>query len=108
MTASLVEKIADAVLYEGYLLYPYRHTSLKNRFRWTFGVVPPRSDGQPSDTPEHNFMQTEGLLRGSEKTAIEVKVRFLQVIARRVGDFCGQPGDACEASLTDMTLFREV
>jgi hypothetical protein len=36
------EQIANAVLYEGYLLYPYRASSLKNRFRWQFGVVAPR------------------------------------------------------------------
>jgi len=36
------EEIADAVLYEGYMLYPYRASALKNRFRWQFGVVAPR------------------------------------------------------------------
>ena len=34
--------VADAVLYEGYLLYPYRATSSKNQSRWQFGVL-----GQP-------------------------------------------------------------
>jgi hypothetical protein len=33
--------IADAVLYEGYLLYPYRATSSKNQSRWQFGVLGP-------------------------------------------------------------------
>ena len=35
--------VADAVLYEGYLLYPYRRSSGKNRVRWQFGVLAPRS-----------------------------------------------------------------
>ena len=36
--------VADAVLYEGYLLYPYRATSGKNQSRWQFGVLgPPRA-----------------------------------------------------------------
>ena len=35
-------RIADAVLYEGYLLYPYRASARKNRYRWTFGVLVPR------------------------------------------------------------------
>src|SRR5690348_5913716 len=35
--------VADAVLYEGYLLYPYRRSSPKNRVRWQFGVLAPRS-----------------------------------------------------------------
>ena len=34
--------VADAVLYEGYLLYPYRRSSGKNRVRWQFGVLAPR------------------------------------------------------------------
>ena len=33
---------AAAVLYEGYLLYPYRPSSVKNRQRWTFGGLFPR------------------------------------------------------------------
>jgi hypothetical protein len=32
-------KIADAVMYEGYILYPYRASAMKNRFRWQFGVL---------------------------------------------------------------------
>ena len=41
MNAKLVEDIANAVLYEGYMLYPYRPSSVKNRQRWNFGVVYP-------------------------------------------------------------------
>ena len=42
MTRPLVDRIADAVLYEGYMLYPYRPSSVKNRQRWTFGGLFPR------------------------------------------------------------------
>ena len=41
MKFALARRIADAVLYEGYLLYPYRLSSAKNQFRWQFGVVAP-------------------------------------------------------------------
>lgn len=34
--------VADAILYEGYLLYPYRRSSPKNRVRWQFGILAPR------------------------------------------------------------------
>jgi hypothetical protein len=37
--------VADAVLYEGYLLYPYRATSAKNQLRWQFGVLGPEHAG---------------------------------------------------------------
>ena len=43
MNLAAVEKIAHAVLYEGYLLYPYRRSSVKNQMRWTFGTLYPPS-----------------------------------------------------------------
>ena len=42
MNISAVEKIADAVLYEGYILYPYRASAVKNQQRFNFGVLYPR------------------------------------------------------------------
>ncbi|MEA2450462.1 MAG: hypothetical protein QOG63_2394, partial [Thermoleophilaceae bacterium] len=48
MTADPVRQIADAVLYEGYLLWPYRRSAMKNRQRWTFGGVYP-----PAWSAEH-------------------------------------------------------
>jgi len=35
MNQALVDKVVQAVLYEGYILYPYR-PSVKNHHRWTF------------------------------------------------------------------------
>lgn len=43
-----VRTVADAVLYEGYLLYPYRASSHKNRSRWQFGVLGPRPRRRPA------------------------------------------------------------
>ena len=45
MNQGLVDQIAAAVLYEGYILYPYR-PSVKNRRRWTFGGIVPRAYSQ--------------------------------------------------------------
>src|SRR5262249_44687235 len=45
------ERVADAVLYEGYVLYPYRASAAKNQYRWQFGVLAPRTprgDGEPA------------------------------------------------------------
>ena len=38
----MLEEIAAAVLYEGYILWPYRRSARKNQQRWTFGGVYPR------------------------------------------------------------------
>ena len=42
MNAAMVDGIVKAVLYEGYMLYPYRPSAVKNRQRFNFGVVYPR------------------------------------------------------------------
>ncbi|MGH3380960.1 MAG: hypothetical protein ACRDP6_40125 [Actinoallomurus sp.] len=70
-------KIADAVLYEGYLLYPYRASAVKNQVRWQFGVyVPPGF----TVTEEPSAGQTECLIEGGE--FVHVRSRFLHVQAR--------------------------
>ena len=46
VNVDVARQVADAVLYEGYLLYPYRASSSKNHARWQFGVLgPPGADG---------------------------------------------------------------
>jgi hypothetical protein len=74
-------KIADAVLFEGYVLYPYRASAKKNRARWQWGVVVPQSyqEAGGSDTWD---LQTEVLVEGHDDTRIQLQVRFLQVQAR--------------------------
>ncbi|MGH8930895.1 MAG: hypothetical protein ACRDZO_09790 [Egibacteraceae bacterium] len=82
-------KVADAVLYEGYVLYPYRASAKKNRARWQWGVVVPRAyrEAGGSDTWD---MQTEVLVEGRDDTRIQLQVRFLQVQARVV-EQAGEP-----------------
>ena len=43
MTAGALDRLVAATLYEGYILYPYRPSSVKNQVRWTFGGVHPRA-----------------------------------------------------------------
>ena len=78
-----VEKIAAAVLYEGYVLWPYRRSAQKNQKRWTFGGVYPRAFSETAGTNDPWLMQTQCLVTG-KNPAVEVKVRFLQVVERRV------------------------
>jgi hypothetical protein len=85
MNLGVVEQIAKAVLYEGYMLYPYRPSSVKNQQRWNFGVLCPQPYSEAQKGSEAWTMQTECLVEGSAMTAIEVRVRFLQLVARTVG-----------------------
>lgn len=86
MNAKRVEEIANAVLYEGYMLYPYRASSVKNRQRWNFGVVYPKNYGDVQRSIDPWFTHTECLVLGNPKTEIEIKVRFLQAISRTLGE----------------------
>lgn len=83
MSFELAQKVADAVLYEGYVLYPYRASAIKNRLRWQFGVVVPRGYAEKGGS-EPWAMQTECLVEPGAATALDVRVRFLQVQARTV------------------------
>ena len=78
-----VRAIADAVLYEGYILWPYRRSALKNQRRFTFGgVYPPAHTAAHEDDP--SAMRTEVLIEGGPATGIDVAVRFLQIVDRAV------------------------
>jgi hypothetical protein len=88
-----MKKIAEAVLYEGYLLYPYRRSARKNQQRWTFGVYPRAySEARGEDDPW--IMQTQCLVSGDEESAVEVKVRFLHVTERKVGEREARPSNS--------------
>lgn len=85
MNQQLVDQIARTVLYEGYLLYPYR-PSVKNRQRWTFGGLFPHAYSRAQGGSDPWTMQTECLVRGGQRTTLMVTVRFLQIVARLVGE----------------------
>jgi hypothetical protein len=71
-----VRRLADAVLYEGYVLWPYRATALKNQQRFTFGGV------YPPAWEDRSALQTQVLLEGDG--GVDVVVRCLHVVRRQV------------------------
>jgi hypothetical protein len=84
------KKIAEAVLYEGYLLWPYRRSARKNQQRWTFGGVYPRAYSEARGGDDPWIMQTECLVSGDEESGIDVSVRFLHVVERKVARKTGE------------------
>ena len=78
-----VRQIADAVLYEGYVLWPYRRSALKNTRRWTFGGVYPRAHSE-EHLDDRWIMRTECLVEGPPESKVDVRVRFLHVVRREV------------------------
>jgi hypothetical protein len=83
MNKDKIDQIASAVLYEGYLLYPYR-PSVKNRQRWTFGGIYPKSYSDRQSGTEPWFSQTECLIQGTSASSLTVRARFLQLQVRQV------------------------
>ena len=86
MNRALVDRIADAVLYEGYILYPYR-PAVKNRQRWTFGGLYPEAYCRAQAAGDAWSSQTECLVHGGQATAFEAVIRFLHLTERCVGEF---------------------
>lgn len=100
-----VRKIVDALLYEGYILYPYRPTSAKNRQRWTFGGIYPRVYSVATGGAEPWCIQTQCLLEGGNNTRVAVRVRFLHPLARDIGEL---PEPLTEWPQTHEPEFRRV
>jgi hydrogenase maturation protease len=85
MTRALVDRIVETVLYEGYVLYPYR-PCVKNRQRWTFGGLYPEAYCKAHDSGDAPGSQTECLVQGGPETTLDVTVRFLHLTERVVGE----------------------
>ncbi len=81
MNLDAVRRVADAVLYEGYILYPYRASAAKNRSRWQFGVLMPPAY-TAADPSETSFTQAECVFEHSGRPSMQIIVRFLQVQRR--------------------------
>jgi hypothetical protein len=97
----VAEKIAAAVLYEGYMLYPYRPSSVKNQQRWNFGVLYPRPYCEQQQGSDSWMMQTECLVKAAPSMHLAVKVRFLQIVQRRIGKLRDPRGKAPEDPPTE-------
>ena len=85
MNAALVDGVVKAVLYEGYMLYPYRPSSVKNQQRFNFGVVYPRAYSEAQGGSDAWTMQTQCLVQGGDETQCTVRVRFLRMVERTLG-----------------------
>jgi hypothetical protein len=99
MSLDLARTVADAVLYEGYLLYPYRATSRKNHARWQFGVLGPPGAAEQG-VGEESSMSVQCLLdlgratqNASPAPTVTIHLRFLQLQRRVV-----EAPDTCEPS----------
>ncbi|MFF3429378.1 hypothetical protein [Streptomyces sp. NPDC002602] len=92
---AIARQVADAVLFEGYVLYPYRASAAKNRLRWQFGVLVPPAWAPAHE--EHCLQQTEILMEPKGNATLAVELRFLHAQRRTVQQ--ARP----DGSFTDVT-----
>ncbi|WP_129297931.1 hypothetical protein [Streptomyces lydicus] len=97
-------QVADAVLFEGYVLYPYRASAAKNKLRWQFGVLVPPHWGARS--AEHSLQRTECLMEPRSGARLSAELRFLHAQRRSVQRLCpdGEFETVAELELPDRVL----
>jgi len=82
--ADPIAAIARALLYEGYVLWPYRQSALKSQRRWTLGGVFPRAYSEAGHADDAWLMRTECLVQAEPGATLDVTVRLLHVVDRAV------------------------
>jgi hypothetical protein len=90
----LAEQVANAILYEGYMLYPYRSSAIKNQQRWTFGTLYPPQYAEVRAATERAAMHSECLLQTRHDATIRVRFRFLKLIS----------GNECKEELVEFDV----
>ncbi|MFI8521587.1 hypothetical protein ACIGEZ_27800 [Streptomyces sp. NPDC085481] len=101
---AVARHVADAVLFEGYVLYPYRASAAKNRLRWQFGVLVPPVWSGVADEPD--VQRTECLMEPRTGAELAVEVRFLRAQRRTVEELRadGSFAPVAELRLDDRVL----
>jgi hypothetical protein len=104
MNRDLAHKVANAVLYEGYMLYPYRPSALKNRQRWTFGILYPPAYSEVRNGTERSYMHTECLLEAPAETSVTIELRFLHLMTRKIFQIVDGQSEPVSSLMVDDSL----
>jgi hypothetical protein len=86
MNFAAAEKIAAAILYEGYILYPYRPSAIKNRQRWNFGTLYPRVYAEAQRPQEPFRLISECVVINAGNATLDLKLQFLQLLRQAAHD----------------------
>jgi hydrogenase maturation protease len=111
MNRELACKVADAVLYEGYMLYPYRPSAIKNRQRWSFGILYPPAYSEVLLGTERCNMHSECLLeiqsnRAQQDASLQIQLRFLHLLSRQYGQSIAGHAEAVPSLRIDDQLYE--
>ncbi len=75
----VLENLTRTVIYEGYSIFPYHRSAVKNQKPIPFGVIYPEKY-HINDPHAPSLMRTECIVVGAKGTAINITVRFLHLI----------------------------
>jgi len=106
LNPALVDKVVNAVLYEGYVLYPYRASAIKNRNRLMFGGLYPPAWSAAQKGADRSGLQAECLLAGDQSVSLDVEIRFLHLLACGEGNAERQEATERKISLNDLEVAR--
>jgi hypothetical protein len=76
--------VADAVLLEGYSLYPYRPSAIKNRMRWQFGVLEAGAGSPGLDSEVLLELPATSGQQVATAPQLECRLRFLRLVRRQL------------------------
>jgi hypothetical protein len=105
-TLDMARQVADAVLYEGYVLFPYRASALKNKYRWQWGVVVPQAQVEMGASEPHT-VHCETLARAGAGATVDVTARFLQLRLRQIVNAEGECVDELEVDGRPIPTWEE-
>src|SRR5258707_8369501 len=77
-TDSILENLTRTLLYEGYALYPYYRSAVKNQKPIPFGVIFPK-DYNPYHEHSHSYVQSQCIINGSNDLTVSINVHFLHL-----------------------------
>ena len=96
--------LTRSILYEGYSLYPYYRSAVKNQMPVPFGVIFPQ-DYAAFHEHAPSRIQSECIIAGISNPSVTIQVRFLQVrktevFEKRTGD--GENGEFIAVARTEV------
>ena len=84
MNLNYVHPVVNALLYDGFKLYPTPAAAAR-RPRWTVGSLYPHAYVSASTGADTSGQETQCLWVGDPRTRLEIRVRFLHTLIREIG-----------------------
>ncbi len=106
-TKSVLKNLANTLLYEGYSLFPYHRSAIKNQKPIPFGVIYPKKYNEYNQHA-HSSMKSECIIAGNDDLSLNISVRFLHLIKIKADKQNTKENVQDEAECDWQTIEREI